>query len=194
MDASSKNLAVFKKHIANKKPAFLFLYMDGCGPCERAKKGWAHISDHLSDQERKRHHSVMIAQINQNLFSRLQSIGSQPRGFPTFRFIRGSHIEEYNGGREGKDLANWIRTSLHIKREKHKWMGGNEGDETGGVKTGGEETGGEETREVKTGENLPEKMGGMKMGGMKMGGKRRTIKKRGSKRRRTRRQRKNNKF
>jgi hypothetical protein len=101
------NINKLNEHIANGKPTFLFLYMDGCGPCNTTKEEWANIKSHIPDGFEG--NNVMVAQVNKDLYNSLKGVGSDPLAFPTLRYIEGSDIEEYESGRTAEALAGWIK-------------------------------------------------------------------------------------
>jgi hypothetical protein len=112
--SNSKEITTVKHHLSMHKPLFLFLYMDGCGPCNSTKPAWNAISSHLPDSF-KSGSNAMVVQMNQTLFPFFPgSLGTEPLGFPTFRFIHGSTVEEYEGGRSVQALVQWIQSKSKI--------------------------------------------------------------------------------
>lgn len=111
-DLNRKHLNLFNDHVKEGKPAFLFLYMDGCGPCEGAKEGWSQIGKVVKSNDP----TVVVAQINRNLYANLHGIGGPPSGFPTFRYIRGSTIEDFDSGRSAQAFADWIDSKKPTKK------------------------------------------------------------------------------
>ena len=47
---SEKLVEQFVKDAKNKKHIFLFLFLEGCGPCNSTKPNWKNIKDGLSDE------------------------------------------------------------------------------------------------------------------------------------------------
>ena len=125
-DDNKKNMEVFKKHLEDGKQVFLFLYMDGCGPCNMAKEGWSKIRQHMNKQYLK-DNNILVAQINKDLFNDIKNIGTDPMGFPTLRYItnNGEIIEEYDGGRSADDFAKWIES-----KQNNKMTGGKKSKKT----------------------------------------------------------------
>ena len=113
-EVNQHNINKLNEHIANGKPTFLFLYMDGCGPCNTTKDEWAKISSHIPDDFQG--NDVMVAQVNKDLYNSLKGVGSDPMAFPTLRYIDGNNIEEYESGRTAEALAGWIK-GKHTAKE-----------------------------------------------------------------------------
>jgi len=119
-DHNKRNMAQFNKHVGSGKQAFLFLYMDGCGPCNMTKQSWAEIQHHVKKPHLS-NNNVIVAQINKDLFNNMQHIGQEPMGFPTLRYInhKGKVIEEYESGRRPEDFAMWIESKLDKSSSHH---------------------------------------------------------------------------
>jgi hypothetical protein len=128
-DENQKNLATFKGHIASGKQGFLFLYMDGCGPCNMTKESWKDINKHIKKQHLS-NNNVIVAEINKDLFGEMENIGVEPMGFPTLRYINknGKIVEEYESSRTPQAFAQWIeskipklqhREQIHTRKAHH---------------------------------------------------------------------------
>jgi len=118
---NKKNMSTFKQHHGSGKQSFLFLYMDGCGPCNTTKISWKDISKHIKKDHLK-NKNVCVAEINKNLFGQIPNIGSDPMGFPTLRYINnnGKIIEEYESNRSPEAFAQWIESKLHKTVVHHR--------------------------------------------------------------------------
>ena len=112
-EENKKNLDELNLHIQEKKPTFLFIYMDGCGPCDSTKEQWEHIKDYVEEDVKKA--DVIVAQVNKDLFKVLDNVGPEPSGFPTLRYIDDGTIEEYESGRSSQALAGWITGKMGAK-------------------------------------------------------------------------------
>jgi hypothetical protein len=112
-EENQKNMEIFNKHHDSGKQCFLFLYMDGCGPCDMTKLSWKDINKHIKKQHLS-NNNVIVAQINKNLFSQMKNIGAEPMGFPTLRYINknGKVIEEYESSRTPQAFAQWIESKI----------------------------------------------------------------------------------
>ena len=111
----------FNKSIASGKKVFLFLFMDGCGPCNETKPEWKKFQAQLKNKG-----SVVAVAVNQKLFDKLLGAGSEPMGYPCLRYINGATIEEYedsaieNKDRSAGSFIKWVES----KTERGKQAGG----------------------------------------------------------------------
>jgi hypothetical protein len=118
-EKNKKNMALLKQHHNSGKQCFLFLYMDGCGPCNMTKESWKDINKHIKKQHLS-NDNVIVAEINKDLFDEMENIGTEPMGFPTLRYInnKGKIVEEYESSRTPQAFAQWIESK--IPRVHHK--------------------------------------------------------------------------
>ena len=127
-DAEDK-ITQFTDGVKDGKHIFLFLFMDGCGPCNSTKENWKNILGENGTLDKKHidNDDIIVAQINKDLFEKLGNIGHSPSGFPSLRYIRNNGknnpvVEEYeNSGikpldRSAESFAVWIDSK--IKRMK----------------------------------------------------------------------------
>jgi hypothetical protein len=112
-EENQKNMEMFKKHHDSGKQCFLFLYMDGCGPCNMTKLSWKDIRKHIKKQHLN-NNNIIVAEINKDLFDQMKNIGSEPMGFPTLRYINknGKIVEEYESSRSPEAFAQWIESKI----------------------------------------------------------------------------------
>ena len=92
----------------NKKPFFLFFYMEGCGPCNRMKIIWKklkQLNPHLNKDKDNR-----FVMINYTAFSKLNGTGEQPSSFPTIRYVHGPTVESYDGEHDEQAMNAWIQS------------------------------------------------------------------------------------
>jgi len=122
-EKNKENMAIFKEHIGSGKQCFLFLYMDGCGPCDATKLSWKDIRKYIKKQNLS-NNNVIVAQINKNLYGEMENIGSDPMGFPTLRYINnnGKVIEEYESSRSPEAFAQWIESKIPRQQHKHSQL------------------------------------------------------------------------
>ena len=113
-----KQISQLNQHIEHGKPAFLLIYMEGCGPCNATRPEWNKLENVITDF--KKNENVIIADINQTLLDYLPSIKENPVGFPTILFIQGKEIEHYEKERSIDEFAKWIRE----KKIKNEIQGG----------------------------------------------------------------------
>jgi thiol-disulfide isomerase/thioredoxin len=106
--------------IKSGKKVFLFIFMQGCGHCEVAKPEWVKLKNLDKD--------VVIVSINENLlngqeeeYKELKKLtGKEAMGYPTFKYIDGSHVEEYEDGRDFESFKKWIQQKSHDKNFMRK--------------------------------------------------------------------------
>ena len=103
--------------IKSGKHIFLFLFMNGCGPCNMTKASWANIQKHLK-KEHLNNSKIILAQINKDHYGQLHNIGKEPIGFPTLRYISDKEIQEYEDAtlkrkdRSPESFAEWINIKV----------------------------------------------------------------------------------
>ena len=112
-EKNKKNMEIFKQHIGSGKQGFLFLYMDGCGPCNMTKESWKDINKYVKKQHLT-NSNIVVAEINKDLFKEMENIGAEPMGFPTLRYINknGKIVEEYESSRTPQAFAQWIESKI----------------------------------------------------------------------------------
>lgn len=121
---NTENMKKLNGHITSKKPVFIFIYWEQCGPCINAKKDWSkeRFMEAFNKPENKRilsDKNLLISQVNKDLFDSMENIGAEPAGFPSFRLIHGDgDIEEYNSERNPEKYMDWI--TFKIKEKGHK--------------------------------------------------------------------------
>jgi hypothetical protein len=104
-------------HIKKGKPAFILIYMEGCGPCNATRPEWNKLENVLSSL--KKDENTMVADIDQSLLDHLDSIKEKPVGFPTMLYVQDNNVENYEGGRTIADFVKWIKEK-NVKQEKQK--------------------------------------------------------------------------
>jgi len=102
--------------ITNGKHVFLFVFMDGCGPCNQTIPEWDALKPHASKFE-----NVSLARVNNTLFENLKNAGKEPAGYPTLRYIKNGKAEEFeNSGlsnmkRDKGSFLKWIESKASSK-------------------------------------------------------------------------------
>jgi hypothetical protein len=114
--------------ISSGKHVFLFLFMDGCGPCNQTKPQWKNIKKHFKHHDNS---DIVVATINQLLFKKLNKSGNEPIGYPCLRYIKHPSVEEYEDSeisdkdRSTDSFIEWIKSKTGDKNIKIKRiMGG----------------------------------------------------------------------
>lgn len=111
----------FNNDVSKGKHVFLFLFMDGCGPCNQTKPEWKKMQQLIKKKHFEREVPIVVA-INQKLFGKLNGVGDEPMGYPSLRYIKHPQIEEYEDSqiekkdRSAKSFMNWIETKIKAQR------------------------------------------------------------------------------
>lgn len=99
-------------HIKDGKSVFLFVHMDGCGPCNATKPEWNKIEEPEDE-------NVYIADIEHTIPIDIEDI-EEPSAFPSIRKIKnGKVVDEYESERDAEHFNKWIDGG-----EKQKQKGG----------------------------------------------------------------------
>jgi hypothetical protein len=96
------------------KNIFLFISSEQCGHCINTLPEWNLL------KKNNYGNNVVIIRIDYSLFKYLIGAGSEPMGYPTFRYINKNKgiIEEYNSGRTAQEFDKWIK-SKSVVPSKH---------------------------------------------------------------------------
>jgi hypothetical protein len=125
MNGYQNEIKNFNNDVGSGKHIFLFLFMDGCGPCNETKPKWKKIQKMIKKSNGNRD-DVVVAAINQKLFENLRSAGKEPMGYPCLRYIKGPSVEEYedckiqNKDRSTESFINWIESKIQKQRGGRK--------------------------------------------------------------------------
>jgi hypothetical protein len=134
---TSEKIKDLIRDIESNKDVFLFIFMEGCGPCNMTKPEWKKLK--ILNQD-----GAVVALLNQKLLNqdennKLRSlIGPEPSGFPTLRYIKGKkHYPDYENERSKDAFEKWIKDKLSMdmvmkggKRLKYKQVGWKKGGKT----------------------------------------------------------------
>lgn len=110
-------IANVKASLAMNKHVFVFIYMNGCGWCEKSEENWLQFEKIVN----KRTDASAFAISKDMLGSFGTLLGDMPQGFPTFRYIH-TTVTEYNGGRSIDELTKWMNE--HVNNSPTIQMGG----------------------------------------------------------------------
>ena len=119
-------IAIFNKFIKDGKHIFALIYMEGCGPCNATRPEWKKIENVLKSNMND--DDFLIVDIDKDVLDKVDKIGSEPKGFPTIRYISnyGKTSEDF----EDSDLNEEYKTRtidsfiMWIKKKTHKQQGG----------------------------------------------------------------------
>lgn len=111
---------------------FALIYMEGCGPCNATRPEWKKIENIFEDDKLK-NKSVLVVDIDKDVLSKVKNIGSEPKGFPTIRYIsnNGKNTEDFEDcdlkdeykTRTIDSFVKWIEKKTHEQqagKRKHK--------------------------------------------------------------------------
>ena len=120
LHSNQGNIEQFDKYIQEGKQIFVLIYMEGCGPCNATRPEWKKIENVL-DNKYKNNSNIVIADIDQELLSKIPSLKKQPSGFPTMLYInnKGNTIEDYEESnlklkdRTIDSFVEWIETKIN---------------------------------------------------------------------------------
>lgn len=111
------------KLLKNGKNVFLFVYMNGCGPCNSTIPQWDNIPNNLNEHV-KHQDDIVTVRINKDLFPLLQNMGSEPAGFPSLRHVNNNQVEEFEDwnpqsgikDRSTDSFVEWIEDKISKKK------------------------------------------------------------------------------
>jgi thioredoxin-like negative regulator of GroEL len=118
IEVNDSNIDEFNKLMGNpKQKAVVKIYADWCGHCKELNKKWPLLEGMFG----KTNLSGIIASVPEHMMKKCK-FDTEIRGFPSVRFLKGGKKKrEYNGNREVKDLAKFIKKSLGKCRNKSKY-------------------------------------------------------------------------
>jgi thiol-disulfide isomerase/thioredoxin len=120
LHSNQGNIEQFDKYIQEGKQIFVLIYMEGCGPCNATRPEWKKIENVL-DNKYKNNSNLVVADVEQELLSKIPSLKKQPSGFPTMLYItnKGNTIEDYEESnlklkdRTIDSFVEWIETKIN---------------------------------------------------------------------------------
>lgn len=122
---NEKKIKKLNNGIKDGKHIFLFLFMVGCNPCNMTKDPWSKIHEHLDDDCLK-NPDIVVSMVDKDFYPKLQSVGKEPMGFPTLRYIGKDGIEDYEESnidkmdRSADSFAKWIKSKVRVIRGGRK--------------------------------------------------------------------------
>ena len=98
-------------HINNGKPAFVLLYMNGCGPCGQTRPEWLKLKDQFANND-----DIGIVDIEMSKMDKIvhPKLKADVMGFPTMRYVKNNTCEDYekckglHTDRSYKSFLEWI--------------------------------------------------------------------------------------
>jgi hypothetical protein len=129
-------IQTLNRFIRTGKNIFALIYMEGCGPCNATRPEWKKISSVLK-KDITGNENVLVVDIDKNILSKVKNMGSEPKGFPTIRFIakNGKISEDFEDCKLSEEYKNrtidsfvkWIRFKLN-KSETTQQLGNKQSD------------------------------------------------------------------
>jgi thiol-disulfide isomerase/thioredoxin len=122
IDPTTKNTKLFNQHVEDGKQIFVIFYLEGCGPCNATRPEWKKIENVLKDKY-KNNDNIVIADVDQELLTEIKYLTTQPKGFPTIRYIadKGKTSEDYEDSSDLNDdekdrkvdsFVKWINSKI----------------------------------------------------------------------------------
>ena len=123
IDPTTKNTKLFNEYVEQGKHIFVIFYLEGCGPCNATRPEWKKIENVLKDKYNK-NDNIVIADVDQELLKEIKYLTSQPKGFPTIRYItdKGKTSEDYEDcpdlnddekDRKVDSFVKWINSKIN---------------------------------------------------------------------------------
>jgi hypothetical protein len=120
--------------ITNGKDVFMLIYMEGCGPCNATRPEWKKLENTLK-KDIINSNDILIVEIDKDLLEKVKNIKTEPKGFPTIRFIsnKGKISEDFEDCKLSEEykkrtidsFVKWIEFKLdETPRKFKKLMGG----------------------------------------------------------------------
>ena len=120
IDPKTKNSKLFNEYVEKGKHIFVIFYLEGCGPCNATRPEWKKLENALKDKYGK-NENIVIADVDQELLKEIKYLTTQPKGFPTIRYItnKGKTSEDYEDCPDIKDkdrkidsFVKWIDSKM----------------------------------------------------------------------------------
>jgi thiol-disulfide isomerase/thioredoxin len=129
IDPTRKNTKLFNEYVEQGKHIFVIFYLEGCGPCNATRPEWKKIENVLKDKYSK-NDTLVIADVDQELLKEIKYLTTQPKGFPTLRYIsnKGKTSEDYEDCPDLKDDEKDRKVDSFVKwidSKMKKQKGGN---------------------------------------------------------------------
>ena len=149
IDPKNKNTKLFNEYVEQGKHIFVLFYLDGCGPCNATRPEWTKIENVLKNKY-EQNETLVIADVDQEFLKEIKYLTSQPKGFPTIRYIsdKGKTSEDYEDSPDVKEkdrkidsFVEWIESKIakqkggKRKTKKHRKSGKNRKSEKRNRKT-----------------------------------------------------------
>ena len=114
------------KHVNNDikdgKHVFVFVFMDGCGPCNETIPQWDAMRSRINNFGP----NLSVSRIDKDLFGDLNNAGEEPMGYPTLRYINNGTVQDYEKSglsepkRETGSFLEWIKSKIKSSSSSRK--------------------------------------------------------------------------
>jgi thiol-disulfide isomerase/thioredoxin len=124
IDPNNNNTKMFNDYVEQGKHIFVLFYLEGCGPCNATRPEWKKIENALKNKYGK-NETLVIADVDQELLKEIKYLTTQPKGFPTIRYIsnKGKTSEDYEDSPDVKEkdrridsFVEWIDSKMINKK------------------------------------------------------------------------------
>ena len=139
-ETGKTQVETFNKFIKDGNDVFALIYMEGCGPCNATRPEWKKLENVLKPNILN-NNTVLIVDIDKDVLSEIKHFGSEPKGFPTIRYItkNGKITEDFEDSKLSEEYKNrtidsfvkWInfklnesKTSVNHNNKKQTQKGG----------------------------------------------------------------------
>ena len=120
VDPTTNNIEVINQYIEKGKELFILFYMEGCGPCNATRPEWSKIKNVIGEKYKK-NGNIVVADIDQEMISKMKYFTNPPSGFPTMIYIskKGNQTENYenssisNKNRSIDSFVDWIQSKVN---------------------------------------------------------------------------------
>ena len=119
VEITDSNIDEINDLITNKNQKVVAkFYADWCGHCKDLN---SRVMPDVENIIKKQPGKGMLVSVPEPMISRLQGVDSDVEGYPTIRLlVGGKKKKDYNGKREVKDLAKFVKKSLGKCRKTSK--------------------------------------------------------------------------
>ena len=133
-ETGEKLINILNNFITSGRDVFMLIYMEGCGPCNATRPEWQKIK-HVLKKEITNSNDILVVDIDKDLLDKVKKIKTEPKGFPTIRFIsnKGKISEDFEDSKLNEEykkrtidsFVKWIEFKLdETPRKTKKLMGG----------------------------------------------------------------------
>ena len=126
IDPNNDSTKMFNEYVEQGKHIFVLFYLEGCGPCNATRPEWKKIENALKDKYGQ-NETIVIADVDQELLKEIKYLTTQPKGFPTIRYIsdKGKISEDYEDSPDVKEKDRKIDSFVEwIDSKMKKQQGG----------------------------------------------------------------------